>query len=200
MTKQGWYVIKLLLLGFGIGVFVALFGAEIIYISRVGSSLPPTAPTLSKDSTPSLDAYQSTATIAETIPPPLSDERLLSEAESEILANQPDKAEELLLPVVDSWISATDKVRGFKLLGDAEVAKGHYQLAAPYYEKIYFYNPTPDNLFTVAVTQDMGGDLCDAFKNYQILATWEDPTATFDRNLVETRIKEIKCVLVTRSP
>jgi tetratricopeptide (TPR) repeat protein len=132
--------------------------------------------------------------------PGLSVKEFLRKAQTYLDEGKPEKAKDLLLPVIQDWPAASDKAAGFKLLGDAEMSLLHPQLATPYYEKVYFYNPTPENLFTLAVTYDMGGDLCKAFLHYKELDAWSDPNAQIDREFIKSRIEDISCTLGTPAP
>jgi len=127
-------------------------------------------------------------------------EEILRRARSSLDEGSPEKTKELLLPAVEKWSLASDKAAGYKLLGDAEMSLRHPQLAAPYYEKVYFYDPTPENLYTLALTYDMGGDLCKAFLHYKELDAWSDPNARIDREFIKSRISRIEdigCTPVT---
>src|SRR5690349_20451128 len=56
---------------------------------------------------------------------------LLDEAESALYAGRPEEVRELLYPIIETWSSNDDRIRGYKLLGDAELAQWHPQLAMP---------------------------------------------------------------------
>ena len=99
---------------------------------------------------------------------------LLDRAQAAAEAGQPEKVKELLSPTIKYWKSNDDLVRGYKLLAEAELAQGHSQLAVPYYEKLYFYQPTADNLFRLATIYDMSGDIRNALVKYQELVKWEN--------------------------
>lgn len=198
MNRDWVGALKPLLLGFGLGSCILLMMAVTFFLSRSVTTLAPmqsTTPTFTSRPT-------KTPTLIPNVPS--SDnptvEEILMDAENSILAGNPQDAEEILLPNIETWTSLEDKAQGYKLLGDAEVYKGHFKLAVPYYEKAYFYQPTADNLFTVAITEDMGGELCKALKHYQELNVWEDPNSTFDKDLVQARIETISCILGTKSP
>jgi hypothetical protein len=124
-------------------------------------------------------------------------EEVFNRAQKYLDDGEPEKTKELLLQVVQDWQTASDKSVGYKLLGDVEMSLYHPQLAAPYYEKVYFYDPTPENLFTLAFTYDMGGDLCKAFLHYKELDAWSDPNAQIDREFIKLRIVDISCILGT---
>lgn len=202
MIKRWSHIAIPLLIGFGIGICISLILAGMLYANRLNQLSTAIVPTSPNPTTIIPTQVIETVTlVVETIEPSTSsEEELLAQAEAEIFAGEPEKVELLLLPVIENWTSSTNKAYGFKLLGDAEVAKGHPQLAVPYYEKVYFYDPTPDNLFTIALTEDMGGDRCNAFKHYKELDAWEDASGTFDRDFVKSRIEDIGCTLVTRTP
>jgi hypothetical protein len=191
-----------LLLGFGIGICISLILAGMLYANRLNQLSATITPTLPAPTTTIPTQVIETATpIVETIEPSApTEEELLAQAEAEIFTDEPEKVKNLLLPVIENWASSSDKARGYKLLGDAEVAQGHPQLAVPYYEEVYFYEPTPDNLFTIAFTEDMGGDLCNALKHYQELNAWGAADVAFDREFVKSRIENIGCTLITWTP
>jgi hypothetical protein len=204
MIKNWSHIALPLLIGFGIGICISLILAGILYANRFNQFLAAITPTSFNLTTiptqTQVRERETVAPVTEILKPFTSEKELLAQAEAEILAGEPEKVEKLLLPVIEKWSSSTDKAHGYKLLGDAVVTKGHPQLAMPYYEKAYFYDPTPDNLFTIAITEDMGGDLCSAFKHYQELDAWEDAKGTFDREFVKSRIKNISCTLGTKTP
>lgn len=127
-------------------------------------------------------------------------EEFLNKAQTYLDEGEPEKTKDLLLSVVQDWPAASDKAAGYKLLGDAEMSQYHPQLAAPYYEKVYFYDPTPENLFTLAFTYDLGGDICKAFPHYKELDAWSDPNAQIDREFIKSRIVDISCTLGTPAP
>lgn len=188
-----------LLLGFGIGICILLIAIGVLYIINNIPNLQSSNPAISVSTmSPTLPSIILTTTQTLTTLP--SSEEILMEAESRILNGNAESGQELLLSNIEMWTSNKDKAYGYKLLGDAEVSKGHFKLAVPYYEKTFFYQPTPDNLFTIAITEDMGGDLCKAFKHYQKLNSWENSEGTFDKDLVKARIEDISCILGTKVP
>lgn len=199
MEKRLINFITPLLLGFGIGMCVSLIVTGTLYIRNnipVQSSFNSTISVSTMS--PTLPSIIPTTT--QTLITPLSSEEILMEAEKRILNGNAESGQELLLSSIETWTSYKDKAHGYKLLGDAEVSKGHFKLAIPYYEKTFFYQPTPDNLFTIAITEDMSGNLCDAFKHYQELNSWENSEGTFDKDFVKARIEDISCVLGTKVP
>jgi hypothetical protein len=54
---------------------------------------------------------------------------LLEQAEYYMQTGEPEKVKGLILPVIEYWDRIEDIVAGYRLLGDAEVQQGHYQLA-----------------------------------------------------------------------
>lgn len=121
-------------------------------------------------------------------------------AESALNSGQPEKVRELLYPMIENWESNNDRIRGYKLLGEAELAQGHAQLAVPYFEKLYFYQPTAENLFTLAAVYDAGGDIKNALSKYQELAKWENIPQEIDIELIKMRIDHISRALGTPAP
>jgi tetratricopeptide (TPR) repeat protein len=122
---------------------------------------------------------------------------LLDEAEAALSSGHPEKVRELLYPMIESWTSNDDLIRGYRLLGEAELAQGHPQLAVPYFEKLYFYEPTAENLFMLATVYDAGGDIRNALEKYQELARWEDLPPEVDIELLNFRIQNISHALGT---
>ena len=124
----------------------------------------------------------------------------LDEAESLLNSGQPEKVRELLYPMIEGWTSNNDRIRGYRLLGEAELAQGHPQLAVPYFEKLYFYQPTAENLFLLATIYDMGGDIKNALIKYQELAKWENLPREIDIEIINMRIGDISRALGTPVP
>ena len=122
------------------------------------------------------------------------------EAETALNAGQPEKVKELLYPAIESWTSNEDRVKGYKLLGEAELMQGHAQLAVPYFEKLYFYEPSAENLFLLATTYDFGGDNKSALSKYQELANWENLPPEIDVEFIDSRVYDISRALGTPVP
>ncbi len=188
-----------LLGGFVFGVFLSLVGIAILLVQRMGqiqptlTPIPPLTLIASPTKTPTATMFPT-----QTLEPTVQD--LLSEAERSLEFGEAEKVSMLLYPAIETWTSSTEKAQGYKFLGDAEIALGHPQLAAPYYEKVYFYAPTADNLYILAITYDMGGNLCKALEYYKQLDAWADQEGEFDREFVKSRIEDINCTLGTPSP
>ena len=125
---------------------------------------------------------------------------LLDEAESALNSGQPEKVRELLYPMIEDWTSNDDRIRGYRLLAEAELAQGHAQLAVPYLEKLYFYQPTAENLFFLATIYDTGGDTKNALIKYQELAKWEILPQGIDIEFISMRIYHISRALGTAVP
>lgn len=125
---------------------------------------------------------------------------LLDLAETELESGHPERVKKLLSPLVDNWVSVDDKIRGYRLLGDAELYLGHPQLAAPYFEDLYLLKPTAENLLLLAMAYDAGGNINRALENYQELASWEDLPSDIDREMIDWRIEEIEHALGTPIP
>ncbi len=125
---------------------------------------------------------------------------LLEDAEAALNSGQPEKVKDLLYPTIENWTSNDDRIQGYKLLGEAELAQGHAQLAAPYFEKLYFYEPSAENLFFLATTYDSGGDIKTALTKYQELANWEDLPQGIDIEFINMRIYDISRALGTPVP
>jgi hypothetical protein len=133
--------------------------------------------------------------IASSTPTQITKATPLDEAEDALNTGHPENVRELLYPKIESWTSNDDRIRGYKLLGQAELAQGHAQLAVPYFEKLYFYQPTPENLYFLATVYDMGGDIRNALVKYQELANWENLPPEMDRESLHFRIDHIRRAL-----
>jgi tetratricopeptide (TPR) repeat protein len=125
---------------------------------------------------------------------------VLDEAQAALNSGQPEKVRGLLYPMIESWSSNNDRIRGYRLLGEAELSQGHAQLAVPYFEKLYFYEPTAENLFFLATIYDTGGDIKHALTSYQELAKWENLPEDIDIEFVNMRIDDISRALGTPVP
>ena len=192
--------------GLLVGIILSLFAAFFLVLGNIQHPKVRLAPTFTSESK---SVSVSTATITPIpisistisdpypnmdIPTPIitNPEDYLKNAQNYLDEGYPERAKELLLPVIDNWPGASDKAAGYKFLGDGEVWKGHFQLAAPYYEKMYFFDPTPENLYILAMTYDIGGNFCKALTHYKELDAWSDPNAQIDRESIKSRIKEIE--------
>ena len=124
----------------------------------------------------------------------------LDDAEAALDSGQPERVRELLYPMIETWSSNDDRIHGYKLLGEAELAQGHPQLAVPYFEKLYFYQPSAENLFYLATTYDTGGDIRNALAKYQDLTNWDDLPSEIDIELINMRIYDLSRALGTPMP
>lgn len=170
--------------------FSLLIGLGLFYsrVTRAAQSYsPPTAQ-------PTAIAHFSTLT---SIPSPVNP---LDEAESALNSGYPEEVKDLLYPMIEHWTSNDDLRRGYRLLGEAELAQGHAQLAVPYFEKLYFYGPTAENLFLLATVYDAGGNDRNALAKYQELTRWEDLPQEVNIEFVNTRIYDISRALGTPLP
>lgn len=132
-----------------------------------------------------------------TLEPPSTRIDQIDEAETSLRSGQPEKVRELLYPSIERWTSNDDLIRGYKLLAEAELAQGHAQLAVPFLEKLYFYDPTAENLFFLATVCDTGGDIKNALVLYQELAKWENLPDKIDVEFINMRIYHISRALGT---
>lgn len=179
MNSKWKHTVLPIFIGFGLGTCASLI---LLWIPNVSLNLP-TIPGVYFD--------------AESSPA----EKVLEEAENYMSTGEPEKVKGVILPVIESWDRIEDIVAGYRLLGDAEVQQGHFQLATPYYEKVYFYHPSPDTLFLLAYTYDLGGDLCLAYQYYTRLADWTGyPKGDIDMKFVNERIEEIECLITLPTP
>lgn len=133
------------------------------------------------------------------IPAPSSQHKnLLDQAEMELAAGRPENVKGILLPQIKDWESPMDLAVAYELLGEAELQQHHYQLAAGFFEKLYIYDPSAENLYQIAVAYDIGGDLEHAQEKYQALVNMEDPQASEYRFFAQSRLDEIDDVLERR--
>jgi hypothetical protein len=184
--------------GISTGVCLSIIGGAILLATSFKTASPPTVtamPTTMITNTISAQLVTPSPTFTQ-LPQP----NPLDEAEEALNSGNPEKVRGLLYPMIETWTSNDDRVRGYELLGKAEWAQGHPQLATPHFEKLYFYEPTAENLFTLATAYDAGGNICLALKKYQELAKWEPPPPGVDIELVKLRIEQISCALGTPVP
>lgn len=187
--------------GFLLGACLSVISIVVFYFYQEAQPLSLPVPSQLVLSTPTVSktvAFTPTGT-ATSIPTSPVD-NILMIAESYILEGRVEEAKELILPEIDNWESGNDKARGYKLLGDGETYIGHYQLAAPYYEEMYFYEPTSENLYIVAFNYDLAGDLCSAYEKYQKLLSMDDIEGNIDLELIKARVEDIKCSIKIHSP
>ena len=177
------------LIGVAGGICLSLIIGRILLYLRAGQTVQ----------TNSLSSAQVTNIFLTTTPEPTHVNRL-DEAESALNSGQPEKVRDLLFPTIGNWISNDDRIRGYRLLGEAELAQGHPQLAAPYFEKLYFYQPTPENLLLLATIYDAGGDIRKALIKYQELARWENLPPEIDSEFIHARVQHISLALGTPAP
>jgi hypothetical protein len=124
----------------------------------------------------------------------------LALAERYLAESQPEKVIELLLARLDQLTRPDDLARAYDYLGQAEMQLGHFQLAAGYFEKLYAYQPTAENLFMLATAYDLGGDLERALEKYLALLGLGDTVPPDMRATVEQRIQDLRDVLGTPTP
>jgi tetratricopeptide (TPR) repeat protein len=167
--------------GLTVGIFLSMAICVAVFYLSVARQLR-SSPTPAIESTPSTQTT------------------LLDEAEVTLNSGQPEKVRKLLYPIIENWTSNEDRIRGYNLLGQAELAQGHPQLAVPYFERLYSYEPTPENLFLLATTFDAGGDNRNALEKYQELTQREDLPPEIDIEFIKLRIENISRVLGTPIP
>jgi hypothetical protein len=179
--------------GISAGVCLSMIAGVVMLAARV-----KTAPLPTQTAIPTATIIIPTPTLVVTpsptftpVPPPSP----LEEAEEALDSGNPEKVRGYLYPMIESWSSNDDRVRGYELLGQAELMQGHTQL-----EKLYFYEPTAENLFILATVYDASGDICRALEKYQELAKWNPPPPGVDIELVHLRIEQISCALGTPVP
>jgi tetratricopeptide (TPR) repeat protein len=198
--------------GFSAGICLALVGVEIILaarVNRIQSSLSlvtpvATAGTVSTSPSPTATpspAPSSTPYPIRHLPTPTRAIRVLIDQADEFIDNgQPEQVKVLLLPHLKDFQSKEDLASIYERLGQAELGQGHFQLAAVYYERLYFNQPSVQNLYTLAICYDAGGNLESALAKYQLLVKLEDTDVEEYREFAEERIKDLSKVLGTPAP
>ena len=78
--------------------------------------------------------------------------------------------------------------------------QGHAQLSVPYFDRLYIYEPSAENLFLLATAYDMGGDNKNALEKYQELINWENLPEEIDIELIKLRIEGLSRTLGTPAP
>ncbi len=117
---------------------------------------------------------------------------LLAKATMAGLNGDYEGVKSILLPNIEKFTNAAEAGEAYSLLGKAEYSLGHPQLAAGYFEKMYLYEPSSGNLFTLAQTYDEGGNLDLALSHYSLFLSSLDATATGDMiNFAQQRVREI---------
>ncbi len=157
------------------------------YLAMTSTALPtakPPAPVVTPIPSVEPDPVQADLALAE---------RYLAEA-------RPEKVIELLLARLDQLTKPDDLARAYDYLGQAEMQLGHFQLAAGYFEKLYAYQPTAENLFMLATAYDLGGDLERALDKYLALMEMGETVLPDMRATVEQRIQDLRDVLGTPTP
>jgi hypothetical protein len=160
-------------------------------ITPVASPRPPSLSPTATQFSPETSSTASTGAAPETI---------LTQAQQLLISGQPEKVAGLLQPVMDTWNSPDDLAAANKNLGQAEMDMGHPKLAAAYFEKLFIYQPTADNLFLMAVAYDAGGENKKALDKYLLLAALDNAEGQFNREYVHMRIQNLGWVLGTRTP
>jgi tetratricopeptide (TPR) repeat protein len=173
------------------GICLSLILGIGLFYSHAGQTLQPNSTLI----TQSINIFQ-----ASTPTPASLQTNVLDEAESALDSGQPEKVRDLLYPTIENWISNDDRIRGYRLLGEAELAQGHAQLAVPYFEKLYFYEPSAENLFFLATIYDTGGDIRNALAKYEELSNWENLPEGIDIEFIHMRIYDISRALGTPVP
>lgn len=191
MIKKKHNPVYNFLIGMMGGICLSLIVGIGLFSSRINQNTQPNSTLVTQPTdTPLISTPQPTPTQLTQ----------LEKAELALDSNQPEKVKELLYPMIENWTSNADRIRGYQLLGQAELEQGHPQLAVPYFEKLYFYEPTAENLFLLATIYDMGGDIKNALIKYQELAKWENLPMEIDIEFINIRIHAISRSLGTPAP
>jgi len=97
-----------------------------------------------------------------------------------------------LVSLRDELTSTEDIILVNKFLGDIEFAHARYQFAPVYYRELVEYEPTPENIFLLAVSYDVAGNLTCAYHWYQELLAMEDNAITLYKDTAEFRRDSIE--------
>ena len=185
VTRQTRPWIRGCLSGLILGLVLAVLGVLAWLVLRYPALKPTPPPTLTFTPVPP------TATITPTHAPPTITptpgeptgtpttiaEGQVAQAKQLIENGQPDKVEEMLLPLLDNLEVPAELPRVYETLAQAESSMGHYRLASAYYEKLYFYEPTAWHVYLLASGYDAGGQFELALEKYQVLVNWQGPEA-----------------------
>jgi tetratricopeptide (TPR) repeat protein len=101
----------------------------------------------------------------------------------------------ILSPNISKFTNRIEASEAYSLLGTAEYKLGHPQLAAGYFELMYANNPTSNNLYTLALAYDGGGNLEKALEKYALVISFQDGTIQPDKLAhAQQRIQEIMTI------
>lgn len=115
---------------------------------------------------------------------------ILTQAEGQV-DSQPQRVLDLLVPELSRFDSKGDLADAYFYLGRAELKLLHYREAAGYFKQLYALDPAVENLYMLAVSNDLSGDRTAALENYRVLAEWSGADAQVYRDLAVRRIKEL---------
>ena len=142
-------------------------------------------------------------TLPETISPTPTGEAqaILNQAEKYLMEGyEPQKAIDLLSPILGLLKTEQEQIQAYTLLSVAEAQLGHYQIAAIYAEKVHQLEPSAANLYNVAVLYDIGGNLKQAYIQYNYLYMSTDEEADEYRDIAKERMEVISQTLFTPTP
>jgi len=160
----------LLILGWGAGILLAVFGGIFLLDTRV-------------------DRISTSQTATNLVS---AEETLLAQANAFLVEGQPGRVPDLLWPEIQKWSSLENRAEGYRLLGQAEMELGHPQLAAGYYEELTYIHASAGNLFLLGYAYDAGGHLGAAYVAYKrvIAAVPSDPEVDYE--FVSWRIEQLE--------
>jgi hypothetical protein len=185
VTRKTTPWIRGCLSGLILGLVLALIAIVAWFVIRYPALKPTPPPTLTFTPIPPTGTITPTRvppTITPTPGAPTATPTTLAEgqvvqARQLIEGGEADKVEGMLLPLLDNLEVPAELPRVYETLAQAESAMGHYLLAAAYYEKLYFYEPTAWHVYLLASAYDAGGQFELALEKYQVLVNWQGPEA-----------------------
>ncbi len=185
------------------GVFLAArFASRLTAEAPLSTLLNTPSPTPRPAPTATLSPPPSSPIPPTTAPTATTDfQEVWAQSETYLTTNYgSEKVLDLILPILDQLQQPDDLAHAYYYLGRAESQLGHFQIAAAYYEKLYAYQPTAENLFLLAMAYDLGGDLDHALEKYMLLLEWEDAEGDAYREPANARIQAIIEVIGTPTP
>ncbi len=178
------------------GCLISLLSCFIFYLSNQAPARPSRADETSIiSSRPQVTSPEPTI---QTATPPAFD--LFEQAERYMARGEPEKVRSLLFPRLGEIQTDKDLAQAYELMGQAEVAQGHFLIAAGLFESMVSYQPSAENLFLLASAYDIGGDLKHAQEKYEQLLALDEPDVETYREIAEARSQDLKDILSRRYP
>ena len=120
---------------------------------------------------------------------------LLGKAAYASLKGENKEVISLLLPNISKFTNRHEASQAYAFLAGAEYKLGHPQLAAGYLELMYANEPTSQNLYTLALAYDGGGNLRKALEKYALVVSFQDGTVQPNEiAYAQQRIQEIMAI------